>query len=184
MTDRIGIDYTSAVHQSAGIGRYTREMVKALAQCSAGQTPPQYRLFVAEAGRCAPPPDLGPNFSWHPTRLTERWLGRLWYRLHLPLPVERWTGPLDLFHAPDFVLRPTRSGTPTLLTVHDLSFVREPDSVMPGMSRHLNRWVRQSVVQADHVIAVSKATAQDLIELYRTPPVKSRCRVSSSSPLT
>ena len=173
MTDRIGIDYTSAVHQTAGIGRYTREMVKALAQCSAGQvSPPQYRLFVAEAGRCAPPPDLGPNFSWHPTRITERWLGRLWYRLHLPLPIERWTGPLDLFHAADFVLRPTRPGTRTLLTVHDLSFVREPDSVMPGMSRHLNRWVRQSVAQADHVIAVSKATAQDLIELYRTPPEK------------
>lgn len=173
MTDRIGIDYTSAVHQTAGIGRYTREMVKALAHYSAGQmSPPQYRLFVAEAGGCIPPADLGPHFSWHPTRITERWLGRLWYRLHLPLPIERWTGPIDLFHAPDFVLRPTRPGVRTLLTVHDLSFVREPDSVMPGMSHHLNRWVRHSVAQADHVIAVSKATAQDLIELYRTPPEK------------
>ncbi|MCB0015688.1 MAG: glycosyltransferase family 4 protein [Anaerolineales bacterium] len=172
MTDRIGIDYTSAVHQSAGIGRYTREMVKALAHHSAGQTPPQYHLFVAEAGGSSAPDDLGPRFSWHPTRITERWLGRLWYRLYLPLPIEGWTGPLDLFHAPDFVLRPTRPGTRTLLTVHDLSFVREPDSVMPGMSHHLNRWVRRSVDQADHVIAVSKATAQDLIELYGTPPEK------------
>lgn len=172
MTDRIGIDYTSAVHQTAGIGRYTREMVKALAQHSAGQTSPQYHLFVAEAAGCPPPVDLSPPFSWHPTRLTERWLGRLWYRLHLPLPIERWTGPLDLFHAPDFVLRPTRPGARTLLTVHDLSFVREPDSVMPGMSRHLNRWVRRSVAQADHVIAVSNATAHDMIELYGTPPDK------------
>ena len=172
MTVRIGIDYTSAVHQTAGIGRYTREMVKALGNLATNLDTLKYRLFVADAGRCTTPADLAPTFSWHPTRLTERWLGRLWYRLQLPLPIERWTGPLDLFHAPDFVLRPVKPNTSTLLTVHDLSFVREPDSVMPGMSRHLNKWVRRSVTQADHVIAVSKATAHDLIELYQTPPEK------------
>ena len=129
------------------------------------------RLFVA-AGDGVEPALPGSNFSWHATRLTKRWLERLWYRLHLPLSIETWTGPVDLFHQPDFVLPPVRSGTPTVLTVHDLSFVREPDSVMPGMTRHLNRWVPWSVEQADHVIAVSEATRQDLIDLYQTPPEK------------
>lgn len=172
MTARIGIEYTSAVHQTAGIGRYTREMVKALARLNVGTATPEYHLFVADANRASLPPDLDPTFSWHPTRLTGRWLERLWYRLRLPLHIENWTGPLDLFHAPDFVLRPVKPGTRTLLTVHDLSFVREPDSVMPGMSRHLNRWVRHSVAQVDHVIAVSQTTARDLVELYKTPPEK------------
>ncbi len=167
----IGIDYTAAVHQSAGIGRYTRELVKALAAHPANSFDPQFRLFVADGGNLAP--DLpGSNFSWHTTRLTKRWLERLWYRLHLPVRIEAWTGHLDLFHQPDFVLPPVRQGTPTLLTVHDLSFVQEPDSVMPGMTRHLNRWVPWSVARADHVIAVSKATRQDLIALYGTPPEK------------
>ncbi len=167
----IGIDYTAAVHQSAGIGRYTRELVKALAAHPANSFNPQFRLFVADGGSLAP--DLpGSNFSWHTTRLTKRWLERLWYRLHLPVRIEAWTGHLDLFHQPDFVLPPIRQGTPTLLTVHDLSFVQEPDSVMPGMTRHLNRWVPWSVARADHVIAVSKATRQDLNELYGTPPEK------------
>ncbi|MCB0214592.1 MAG: glycosyltransferase family 4 protein [Anaerolineae bacterium] len=172
MNARIGIEYTSAVHQTAGIGRYTREMVNALARLKPGSNSPAYRLFVAQAGRSEPPPELDERFSWHPTRLTERWLGRLWYRLRMPLPIERWTGPLDLFHAPDFVLRPVKPGTRTLLTVFDLSFIREPDSVMPGMSHHLTTWVRRSVDQADHVIAISKATAHDLIELYQTDPQK------------
>jgi glycosyltransferase involved in cell wall biosynthesis len=96
----------------------------------------------------------------------------LWYRLCLPLWIENWTGPLDLFHAPDFFLPPVKPGTRTLVTVHDLSFVREPDTVMPGMTHHLNTWVPHSVKQADHVIAVSEATRQDLIELYQTPPQK------------
>lgn len=43
---------------------------------------------------------------------------------------------------------------------------------MPGMERHLNTWVPVSVERANHVIAVSKATRQDLIELYGTPPQK------------
>jgi glycosyltransferase involved in cell wall biosynthesis len=40
------------------------------------------------------------------------------------------------------------------------------------MEAHLNKWVPNSVRRADHVIAVSEATRQDLIELYQTPPEK------------
>lgn len=166
----IGIDYTSAIHQSAGIGRYTREMVKALADID--MQPPQYQLFVANTKQKMLPPAPGPNFHWKTTQLSRRWLERLWYRLRAPLPIERWTGPLTLFHAPDFVLPPVNRNTRTLVTIHDLSFVRHPESVMPGMSRYLNKWVPHSVQQADHVIAVSEATRHDLIELYNTPPEK------------
>lgn len=168
MTIHIGIDYTAAMHQSAGIGRYTRELVRSVAALSPAH---QYHLFVAD-GRRFDPARPGPNFRWHPTRLSERWLARLWYRLRLPLPVEWWTGPLDLFHQPDFVLPPVKANVPTLLTVHDLSFIREPSSVMPGMIRHLTDWVPRSVERADHIVAVSEATRRDLIELYQTPPEK------------
>lgn len=171
MAARIGIDYTAAVHQAAGIGRYSRELVKALAALPPADSP-QYRLFVASAGGLSLPALPGSNFAWRPTRLTERWLARLWYRLRLPLWIQAWTGPLDLFHATDFFLPPVKPGTRTVVTVHDLSFVRQPETTMPGMSRHLNRWVPHSVRQADHVIAVSEATRQDLIELYQTPPQK------------
>lgn len=169
MTASIGIDFTAALHQSAGIGRYTREMVRALA---AQDSTLQYRLFVADARAVSLPELPGPNFKWSLTRLSERWLARLWYRLRLPLPIERWTGALDLFHAPDFFLPPVQKRTRTMVTVHDLSFIRQPEMVMPGMTRQLNTWVPRSVERADHVIAVSEATRLDLIELYHTPPEK------------
>jgi glycosyltransferase involved in cell wall biosynthesis len=168
----IGIDYTAAVHQAAGIGRYSRELVRALAALPLETDQPQFRLFVAEASKAVQPVLPGANFAWCPTRLTERWLARLWYRLRLPLRIESWTGPLDLFHATDFFLPPVRPGTRTIVTIHDLSFVRLPETVMPGMTHHLNKWVPHSVKRADHVIAVSEATRQDLIELYQTPPEK------------
>jgi len=168
----IGIDYTSALRQTAGIGRTTRELVAALARLPATELPTQIRLFAAQTRQPDLPPVPGPSFEWRSSRISERWLDRLWYRLRLPLPVETWAGRLDLFHAPDFFLPPTLPGTRTLVTVHDLSFVRFPDSVMPGMARKLNTWVPRAVARADHITAVSEATRQDLIELYGTPPQK------------
>ncbi len=41
---RIGIDYTPVVHQTAGIGRYVRELVRALAAVDHEN---QYTLFIA-----------------------------------------------------------------------------------------------------------------------------------------
>jgi len=167
LTAVVGLDYTPARDQGGGIGRYVRELVAALTRVD-GET--SYRLFVAGVSLPAnlgDPP--GANFSWHTTRLSTRWLARLWHRACLPIPVETWTGPLDLFHATDFVLPPVRHTTRTILTVHDLSFVRAPESASPRLKAYLDAVVPRSVRRADHVLADSQATKNDLAELYGTP---------------
>jgi glycosyltransferase involved in cell wall biosynthesis len=83
-----------------------------------------------------------------------------------PIPVEAITGPLDVFYSPDFVLPPTRRSTHTLLTVHDLSFLRYPDAFVPSLRRYLERTVPRSVARADRVLADSEATRADLIAYY------------------
>jgi glycosyltransferase involved in cell wall biosynthesis len=165
----IGLDYTAAYEQGAGIGRYVRELVRALAVLDS-QT--SYRLFVAGASRRSLPPPPGPNFAWHPTRVTPLWFARLWHRAQLPLPVETFVGDVALFHATDFTLPPTRPHTVTLLTVHDLSFVRAPETTTPVLKAYLDKVVPRSVQRADHVLADSQATKDDLVELYGTPPSK------------
>lgn len=165
----IGIDYTAAYEQGAGIGRYVRELIAALAAHDP-QTP--YRLFVAGARRRCLPPEPGPNFTWFPTRITPLWFARLWHRLQLPLPVETFTGRVALFHATDFTLPPTLNRTRTLLTVHDLSFVRTPETASPVLKAYLDQVVPRSVRRAAHVLADSQATKDDLVELYGTPPDK------------
>jgi glycosyltransferase involved in cell wall biosynthesis len=169
MSQVIAIDYTAALEQGGGIGRYTRELVAALAALD-DQT--EYRLFVA-GGRLRKLPDPpGPNFTWATTRLSSAWLARAWHRARMPLSVERWTGPIALLHAPDFTLPPTQRLTRTLLTVHDLSFVRAPDTADPGLREYLSEVVPRSIKRADHILADSESTRQDVIELYRTPPRK------------
>lgn len=169
---RIGIDVTSALTQGGGIGRYTRELVHALVATDGASS---YRLFSAKPPPILPVPDplpAGPRVTHCPAPLGERWLYRLWYRLRLPLPVQLVTGTLDLFHSPDFVLPPVGGGVPTLLTVHDLSFVHYPEVFPPVLVAYLNRVVPWSVGRATHILADSRATRDDLISIWGVPPEK------------
>ncbi len=165
----IGIDYTPAYEQGGGIGRYVRELIAALA---VQDTTQPYRLFVAGARRAALPPLPAANFRYAPTRLSPLSLARLWQRARLPLPVEVFTGKLRLFHATDFVLPPTLPRTPTLLTVHDLSFARVPQSAAPRLKAYLEAVVPRSARRADHILADSAATKADLMDLYGIPEAK------------
>jgi len=170
----IAIDYTAAVQQRAGIGRYTRELIGALLRLPESQEAGhRYTLFAAAGGQAVPadlPPSPTIRFRFLP--ISDEWAARLWHRARLPIPVEVFTGPVDLFYSPDFVLPPSRPGTRTLLTVHDLSFLRYPDHFVPKLVRYLERVVPASVARADRVLADSEATRADLIRLLGTPPEK------------
>jgi glycosyltransferase involved in cell wall biosynthesis len=100
-------------------------------------------------------------------------MNRLWHRLNLPLPRVDWFtgGPLDLYHATDFVLAP-HGAKRAILTVHDLAFLFFPDEAMPGLIGYLNIVVPRSVERADHVIADSAHTARDLQQVWNVPPSK------------
>ena len=170
---RIGIDVTAALTQGGGIGRYTRELVRALVAADNGQTGHEYHFFQARLIRAAAGSLPEKAFiRRHTAPLSEAWLYRLWYRLRLPLPVQWVTGQLDLFHSPDFVLPPVQGKIPTLLTVHDLSFVHFPQAFTPALTRYLNRIVPWSVGRASHILADSEATRQDLIQLWQVDPAK------------
>jgi glycosyltransferase involved in cell wall biosynthesis len=175
----IGIDFTSAVQQGAGIGRLTRNIVRALAQLDHSN---QYKLLIQGRHIEHPPPTRDPrniasgipneNFAEVRTRIDQKWWTRIWHRLRLPIPVEWVTGPLDLFHSPDFTLPPTGPHTRTLVTIHDLSFLRLPECFEPTLLAYLVGSVPRAVQQADWLLADSENTRRDLIELLDIPSDK------------
>src|SRR5262245_10047623 len=176
MRIRVGIDYTAAAWQGAGIGRYTRELVHALVAQSDAYG---YTLFYASGGIDPNSPyladlhrlrDAHPHVRIAPIPLSPRRLTQVWQRARLPLPVELFTGPLDLVHAPDFVLPPTRAHT--ILTIHDLSFLIYPQFAAQGMVRYLSSAVPRSLRRADAILADSKATSQDLERLLNIDPAR------------
>jgi glycosyltransferase involved in cell wall biosynthesis len=167
---RIGIDCTAALRQGGGIGRYTGGLVQALARLDRQN---EYVLFVA--GRPSGPllelSSAYPNFHLKAAPLSDRFFNIIWQRLRLPLPVEAFSGPLDIFHSPDFVLPPLRRAR-AILTVHDLSFMRVPQCADPALRAYLSQAVPRSISRADHVLADSQSTRRDLIELLAVPADK------------
>ena len=169
---KIGIDTTSAVMQGGGIGRYTRELVQAtLARDSENE----YVLFSAPPPPNKSLPQIFPaneRITYKVAPVSEQWLYRLWYRARLPISVQRFTGQLDLFHSPDFVLPPVSGNIPTLLTVHDLSFVHFPEVYPEVLVNYLNKVVPWSVARATHILADSEATKQDLLAIWQVSDEK------------
>ncbi|NTW02312.1 MAG: glycosyltransferase family 4 protein [Oscillochloris sp.] len=182
----IGVDYTAAAWQGAGIGRYTRELIAATIPrdhslryvlfYAANGLPTQSPYLQALADLCA----TNPNVRAHPLPISPRMLTILWQRLRLPLPVERLIGKIDILHAPDFVLPPTHARA--LLTVHDLTFMVRPETADAGLRRYLMAAVPRSLRRANLVLADSQATKDDLGRLLGVDACRVRLLYPGVSP--
>ena len=165
---RIGIDYTAAVEEEAGIGRFVRELTAALV----AQTTDHHFLLLAP--RSATPPDwVGslPRVGWAPLPFSARLSAVLWQRLKLPLPIEWFTGAIDLFHATDYALPPL-GRIPGVVTVHDLSFLRHPELAEPRLARYLAQVVPRALAQSTLVLADSEHTRQEVLASFDLPAEK------------
>ncbi len=168
---RIGIDFTSAARERAGIGRYARELIRALARLDDTN---HYVLFVPrDAHRDLLAFDWRDNFSICDAPLTERVFAALWHRARVPLPIETFVGAIDVLYSPDFLLPPTRAKR-TLVTVHDLSYVRLPQCFPEPLRNYLNRAVPRALDRADLILADAESTRRDLNDVYRSPLEKIR----------
>lgn len=172
---RVAIDWTPAVRQQAGIGRYTRELVRTLVRRGALEYTlcvmdrldgPARRRAIDLAGEGLSPGGEPPTVRI--SGLPARWHTGLWHRLGVPLPVEIWSGPATVFHATDFLAPPTRSAR-TLVTIHDLSFLRHPERAEPTLARFLAHRVPRSARRAAHILADSECTRGDIVDLLGIP---------------
>lgn len=166
---RIAIDYTAAVRQEAGIGNYVRSLVNALL---AQDVKNQYTLLTSGRPTREHPFPQTENVRGRNIIIPDRYLNILWYRWRLPLSATIFTGQIDIFHGPDFVLPPINGNVRKVVTVHDLAFLEHPEYAVPQLTAYLNKVVPEAVAAADVVAAVSQATRQTLIEHYNTPSEK------------
>lgn len=164
---RIAIDYSAAVNQGAGVGRLVRNQVLALAEFDQVN---DYRLVYARPNRGSLPQfPMARNFARREVGLRERWLTIMWHRARVPLPADWLSGPVDVYHSPDFVLPPLRHAR-GILTVHDLAFLMRPECADARLRAYLEEVVPRSVQRADFIIADSENTRNDLVVLLGVQP--------------
>jgi alpha-1,3-rhamnosyl/mannosyltransferase len=164
---RVGIDYRPALLQRTGIGRYARELVRALVRLP---DPPPLALFADAFARASVPREelgiAGSSARLYRRRIPGRaihFLGR-W-----GLGVENLVGPLDLFHYTDFVYPPLR-GTPYVATIFDASFAADPAFHGEADSRRLRERAERIVRGARWVLVPSTFAAGEVVLRLRVHP--------------
>ena len=83
--------------------------------------------------------------------------------------MERFCGDIDIAHNLCHAL-PATSRAYRVVTVHDLSVFRHPETHTPRTVEVQTTLLRQSVAKADHLIAVSEFTKQELIDVLDADP--------------
>lgn len=87
------------------------------------------------------------------------------------LPVNIAAQRLDVMHTPIGAV-PMLSVAPTVVTVHDLAFLKYPEQIPNSRRQWLIAATRMSARRANRIITVSQATANDLQEWLNVPDDK------------
>jgi glycosyltransferase involved in cell wall biosynthesis len=116
-------------------------------------------------------PPHRPNVSVARRITPARPLWALWDRVPFP-PVE-WLVGCNVFHATNFISPPSRR-VPTVVTVHDIGFVRDPTSVTPPI-RRMAHLLPKVLRRASVIVTVSNFTREELT--WWLPDVADRIRV-------
>lgn len=144
-----------------GIGRYVRSLLAELAESARPGEVRGVAFTLRRRGGLDEQLPTGVRLAGPP--LPARALQALWGRAEFPA-VTAVTGRIDVFHGTNFVLPPTgRAGG--VVTVHDLSFLRTPQTVTRA-SLAYRTLVPRSIERAGAVIVPSAAVAAEVADEY------------------
>ena len=153
-------------YRQAGVSRYIEFLIRELPSAS----PDQFVVYggrhsIAEADGLHGHSGVRWSRSIIPTGRPQSRI--LWEQTVAPALLER--DQIDVVHATVNVL-PVISGRASVVTVHDLAFLRYPEQY-PGLKqRYLSALTRRSVLHADRVLAVSENTRNDILMYYPVNP--------------
>jgi glycosyltransferase involved in cell wall biosynthesis len=170
----IGFDAKRIVRNGTGLGAYGRTLVNDLSQY-----PLQLSLYAPNKGR----DDLRTQiverdnvvFHYPQTPISHHLsslFGAYWRTKGIVSDLKR--DGIQLYHglSGELPIGISQSGIPSVVTIHDLIFLRHPEFYNP-IDVQLYTWkFRKTLREATHIIAISECTRRDIIEYGHVPSEK------------
>ena len=158
---RICIDIQLAILNPTGVGRYTLELVKHLDNIIESD---ELLLFQFNLAKYELPFPLS-----HSTRriirlLPGRVIRRAWRFLNNRPSFNLFSGPSDVFHFTNFIRPPLKNGK-SIVTVHDMSFLRYPEYAPTRYAKYLTKTIQDTVNKTDIILTDSKFSKQEIESL-------------------
>ncbi|MCX7009149.1 MAG: glycosyltransferase family 1 protein [Kiritimatiellaeota bacterium] len=159
------MDIQAGVAQRAGVGRYVQKLVERLGACASPAD--EMRLFFFDFQRKGLPM-VAPGARQRACRwLPGRYVQAAWKLLNFP-PFDWLAGAADVYHFPNFIVPPLTRGK-SVVTIHDVSFLRFPDAAEPRNLAYLTAKIRDTVARADAIITDSAFSGREIHELLGVP---------------
>ncbi|HUF85394.1 MAG TPA: glycosyltransferase family 1 protein [Acidimicrobiia bacterium] len=160
---RVAVDGTSLLGQRTGVGHVTAGLVEALARRDSLDV---VAFAVTWRGRRDLAARVPSGARAATTRFPARLARALWLRTDHPR-IERWTGPVDVVHAANFVAPPT--SVPVVVTVYDLTFARYPEMCTADTLQY-PRLIRRALARGATVHVTSDFVGAEVQEEFALPP--------------
>lgn len=156
---KIGIDARLTYYRTGGISSYIRHLITALEQLV---EPKGVKVLNSWKSSAA----LSRTFQQVPL------FTPCHHRIErLSMSVELSRLGLDVLHSPDFI-PPLHGARRHVITIHDLNFLHYPQFLTAESRRYYNGQIQAAVRKADHILADSEATRQDIVNMLNVPPDK------------
>lgn len=160
---RIGFDAKRFFHNSSGLGNYSRDLIRILAEHHPELSLHLYANKLSDRGK-----SILEKSNVHFTKLTGL------FSRQIGMGLTAGKEGMEIFHGLSGEL-PWRWGSAKIkkvVTIHDLIFERYPQYYsLPD--RHIHRWKFQKAAdQADALVAISEQTKKDIIQFLKVDPAK------------
>lgn len=155
---KIGFDAKRAFHNRSGLGVYSRNLLAGLSQSFPDH---EYHLFTPQTSHWYQP---GPLYKVHTPSGFGTILPSLWRRKGMLKDAEK--AGIELFHglSAELPLGIEKSRMKSVVTVHDLIFLRFPEHYSSIDARIYKTKTAHACQVADKIIAISAQTKADLVE--------------------
>lgn len=169
---RIGIDISQIVYEGTGVGTYVRRMVESILRIDSNN---EYILFGASFRQKHKFQSFFDTLPRGHARLVTVsippiLLDFFWNRLHI-MPVEKLTGPLDIFWSSDWTQPPLQHAK-GVTTIHDLvalKFPGETDERIIMTHKRRLAWVTK---ECEAILCDSVSTKYDVMKILKIPEHK------------
>ncbi|MGR3292445.1 MAG: glycosyltransferase [Candidatus Scalindua sp.] len=159
---RVGINASKAFDVHTGVGRYTSNLCRSILKI--GSKNDYYFYAPGRMGNTMMTDIGGTHLEKAGAFIQNNTLRILWEQIVLPIYSRK--NRLDLFHYTDHALSLFQRTRPTIITVHDIAYVRFPDLLNKSRQIYKKRILKFSIEKADIIVACSFSTKRDIIEYY------------------
>ncbi|MCH2208949.1 MAG: glycosyltransferase family 4 protein [Lentisphaerales bacterium] len=157
----ITIDCTPALHTTNGVGRVTATLLEAMVPLKGDL---DFTLFSRSFSKRLPTYKDCKKAHMKLPECCESWIDRL--KL-----IERISPKETIFHATNHYM-PVKKTENTIVTVHDLIFLKSPEQHLQKIHAEMARKAPQFIKDCKHIITCSEYTKKDLHEFISIPEEK------------